>query len=155
MHPICSLIIIIMPNAFDTILNTYDLEQCKEIANHGCQSGVCSQHIYYVDTIEFFDTYTDEITEYIVDNIGVDHLSDTLKKNTGNLDMYKNDLAWTFIELVAMHRVDCAEEQELKDEETIGNYMKEETSDNGYTLSDPNLKELSEEGRRHGYVLIS
>ena len=111
-----------MLNAIDNIKATYDYETCKEIADHGCQSGVCHEHIYYGDTIKFFDTYTDEITEYIIDVVGVDHLSDTLKKNTGNLDMYKNDLTWTFIELVAMQVVDEVEEQEIRDDELIASY---------------------------------
>ena len=111
-----------MQSAFDTIIDTYDYETCKEIVNHGCQSGVCSEHIYYGDTIKFFDTYTDEINEYIIDIVGVDHLSDTLKKNTGNLDMYKNDLTWTFIELVAMSVVDDVYEQDIKDDELIASY---------------------------------
>ena len=49
---------------------------------------------------------------------------------------YKNDTVWTFIELVAMEVVDNKEEQELKDDETVGNYMKEEISNYGYTKSD-------------------
>ena len=99
-----------MQSAFDTIIDTYDYETCKEIVNHGCQSGVCSEHIYYGDTIKFFDTYTDEITSHIIDTVGIDHLSNTLKRNTGNLDMYKNDMTWTFIELVAMQVVDDYED---------------------------------------------
>ena len=106
-----------MQSAFDTIIDTYDYETCKEIVNHGCQSGVCSEHIYYGDTIKFFDTHTDEVTEFIIDVLGTEALSETLKKNDGDLDMYKNDIAWTFIELVAMHVVDDYEDavSDLKD----------------------------------------
>jgi len=111
-----------MTNAYDTILNTYDLETCKEIIEHGCQSGVCSQHIYYGDTIKFFDTYADEVTEYIKDVLGVEHLSETLQANDGNLDLYKNDLTWTFIELVAMLVVDEYDEQGIRDDELIASY---------------------------------
>ena len=46
----------------------------------------------------------------IIDTVGIDHLSNTLKRNTGNLDMYKNDMTWTFIELVAMQVVDDYED---------------------------------------------
>ena len=125
-----------MLNAIDNIKATYDYDQCKEIVDHGCQSGVCSQHIYYGDTIKFFDTYADEVTEYIKDVLGVEVLSETLQANDGDLDMYKNDLTWTFIELVAMEVVDAKEEQELNDDKVIGNYMKEEISNYGYTASD-------------------
>ena len=114
-----------MLNAIDNIKATYDYETCKEIVDHGCQSGVCSQHIYYGDTIKFFDTYADEVTEYIKDVLGVEVLSETLQANDGDLDMYKNDLTWTFIDLVAMEVVDDVEEQELNDDKVIGNYMTE------------------------------
>ena len=99
-----------MQTAFDTIIDTYDYEQCKEIVNHGCRSGVCSQHIYYGDTIEFFTKHPEEITEFIKDTLGVEALKDAFNKNDGNLDMYMNDLTWTFIELVAMHVVDDYED---------------------------------------------
>ena len=125
-----------MLNAIDNIKATYDYETCKEIVDHGCQSGVCSQHIYYGDTIKFFDTYADEVTEYIKDILGVEHLSETLQVNDGNLDLYKNDLTWTFIELVAMLVVDDVEGQDYNDDKIVGNYMKEEISNNGYTASD-------------------
>ena len=95
-----------MQTAFDVIKDTYDYETCKEIVNHGCESGVCSQHIYYVDTIRFFEQYPDEITRELVDNFGTDYLKEVFNNNDANLDHYMNDLTWTFIELVAMRVVD-------------------------------------------------
>ena len=112
-----------MTNAFDTILNTYDLETCKEIVDHGCQSGVCSQHIYYGDTIKFFDTHEDEIIEYIADNVGGEMNEQLWNTNPCNITGYKNDTVWAFIELVAMQRVDYAEEQERSDDSTIEEYI--------------------------------
>lgn len=35
----------------------------KDILNHGCQSGVVSQLIYYKDTKDFFVKFIDEIDE--------------------------------------------------------------------------------------------
>ncbi len=125
-----------MTNAYDTILNTYDLEQCKEIVNHGCQSGVCSEHIYYADTCRFFDTHEDEIIDYIGDNVGSEMNEQLWNDNSCNIHGYKNDTVWYFIELVAMARVDYAELQEREEDEVVGNYMKEEISNNGYTASD-------------------
>ena len=95
-----------MPTAFDVIKDTYDYETCKEIVNHGCQYGVCSQHIYYADTIKFFEQYPDEITRELVDNFGVEFLKEVFNNNYANLDLYMNDLVWAFIELVAMRVVD-------------------------------------------------
>ena len=48
-----------METAFDSIRDTYEYEDFKEIVDHGCESGVCHQHIYYGDTIKFFETYED------------------------------------------------------------------------------------------------
>ena len=112
-----------MQSAIDVIKDTYDYETCKEIVNHGCKSGVCSQHIYYADTIKFFDTYEDEIVERVTDALEIDTLVSIFRQAEASLKHYKNDLVWTFIELVAMEVVDNKEEQELKDDETVGGYM--------------------------------
>ena len=120
---IVHLLIINMQSAFDNITSTYDYEECKEIARLGCATGVCSQHIYYGDTISFFDKYADQVHSYIKDILGTEALVELFKKNNGELDMYKNDMTWTFIELVASYVVDEYEEQERSDEETIGNYI--------------------------------
>ena len=123
-------------NATEKILSVYDKEQLKEIADHGCQSGVCHEHIYYGDTIKFYDTYEDEIIEFIADNYGGEVNEELWTDNPCNLTGYKNATVWTFIELVAMLVVDEKEEQELNDDKVVGNYMKEEISNNGYTKSD-------------------
>ena len=125
-----------MQSAIDVIKDTYDYETCKEIVNHGCKSGVCSQHIYYADTLRFFEKYAQEITDEVVINFGTDYLKELFNNNDADLDAYLNDLTWTFIELVAMGVVDNKEEQELKDDETVGGYMKEEISNYGYTKKD-------------------
>ena len=110
-------------NATDKILSVYDKETLKEIANHGCQSGVCSQHIYYGDTIEFFDTYEDEIVEHIESNYGTEFLINLFEKADASLTHYKNDVCWTFIEMVAMQAEEEYDEQEQAEEATIAGYM--------------------------------
>ena len=120
-----------MLSAIEQIKSDYDYEDAKEIVNHGCQSGVCFKHIYYADTIGFFNKYPDEITQYIVDNIGIDFLKETLERHDGDLDMYKNDISWAFIEFVAMLIVDEYESttcEELDDEpiKLYADYSKEE-----------------------------
>ena len=112
-----------MQSAIDNIKATYDYETCKEIVNHGCQSGVCSEHIYYGDTIKFFDTYADEVTEYIKDVLGIEALDETFKDSNYSINMYKNNMTWIFIELVAMEVVDAKEEQEIRDDELIASYV--------------------------------
>ena len=95
-----------METAFDSIRDTYEIETLKEIVNHGCQSGVCFKHIYYDNTIEFFNKYPDEITEYIVDNFGTEFLANIFTANDCNLDWYLNDVVWCYIECIAGQIVD-------------------------------------------------
>ena len=103
-------------NATESVLKMYNIEELKEIADHGCQSGVCSQHIYYGDTIKFFDNYEDEIVDYIESNFGQDQLLDIFKNANCDLDCYKNDMTWCYIELVASHIIDTTNEVESEAE---------------------------------------
>ena len=93
-------------NAIQAVKEAYDLETMQEIVSHGCQSGVCSQHIYYADTLRFFDNHEDEIIEYIADTLGGDMNEQLWNDNPCNITGYKNDTVWAFIELVAMRVVD-------------------------------------------------
>ena len=93
-------------NATEKILSVYDIEELKEIADHGCQSGVCSQHIYYGDTIQFYDTFEVQILDDLVLNYGYDLLIDLFKDNNANLTWYKNAVVWAFIELTAIEAVE-------------------------------------------------
>ena len=116
------LLIITMQSAIDNIKATYDYERCKEIVNHGCQSGVCHEHIYYGDTIKFFDTYEDEIIDCVSDVLSDEELGEIFKASNYSINMYKNNMTWTFIELIASLVVDDVEEQGLRDDELIASY---------------------------------
>ena len=109
--------------AFKELCNTYDLEQMQEIVNHGCQSGVCSQHIYYADTISFFDKHEDEIYSELEECFGVDTLVEIFTQSDANLDQYKNSCTWTFIELVAMDVVNEMDAIEYEQNQLIESYM--------------------------------
>tara|TARA_Y100001970_G_scaffold23925_1_gene28222 strand:+ start:3977 stop:4309 length:333 start_codon:yes stop_codon:yes gene_type:complete len=98
-----------LSSAYDVIKDTYDYETCKEIVEHGCVSGVAHDHIYYKDTLSFFDKYEDEMIEYITDVLGDEVMDSLWVQNTGNITGYKNDVTWSFIELVAMSVVDSDE----------------------------------------------
>jgi len=102
-------------DAITKIKETYSVEELKEIADHGCQSGLCRQHIYYGDTVSFFETYEDEITDYIESCYGVEFLVNMFKEADANLRYYKNNMTWCFIEMIAFDAVD-EEEQELYSE---------------------------------------
>ena len=143
---IVHLLIINMQSAFDNIKSTYDYETCKEIVDHGCQSGVCTEHIYYGDTIKFFDTHEDEIVEYVTDAFEIDTLVAIFRQAEASLKHYKNYLVWTFIELVASYVVDEYEEQERKDDETIGSYQDDEPIKLYAHYTDDEIKVLKANG---------
>ena len=94
-------------NAIQEIKETYTLEDFKEIANHGCQSGVCSQHIYYGDTISFFEKYEDEVLDYIESSYGTEFLVDMFKNADASLTHYKNDVVWCLIEMIAFEETEA------------------------------------------------
>jgi len=103
-----------MNDATKEILSTYDMDTLKEIANHGCQSGVCSEHIYYADTIKFYEKHEADILAYFDVHYGTEFLVDLFANNDANLDYYKNDVTWAFIESIAFTVTeDALEEPEL------------------------------------------
>ena len=114
----------------DQLLKDYDQEQMQEIASHGCESGVCNEHIYYADTIAFFDKYEGEILDLIHERYGVDELVSIFKRSDADYDMYRNECCWLFIENVAEDVTQTLENEQLNEDETIGNYMAD------YTLAD-------------------
>ena len=89
-----------MTNAVKEIMATYDKDELKEIADHGCQSGVCSQHIYYGDTIKFYDKHEADILAEIECCYGNEFLVELFEKADACLNIYKNDVTWSFIESV-------------------------------------------------------
>ena len=93
-------------SAYDVIKDTYDLQTLGDIVTNGCVSGVAHDHIYYKDTVAFFEKYEDEMIEYIADTLGGEVNEDIWTRNTCNYTGYRNDVVWTFIELVAMSIVD-------------------------------------------------
>ena len=99
-------------SAYDEIVDTYSQEELHEIVSHGCQSGVCSKHIYYGDTIKFFDTYEDEITDYLTTRFGDEVLIDLFSDADACLNSYKNSVTWSYIELVASEIIDTTNEYE-------------------------------------------
>ena len=93
-------------NAIKAVKEMYNIEDFKEIADHGCQSGVCSQHIYYGDTVQFYETFETNILDELTLNYGTEFLVDLFKDANADLTVYKNHVCWAFIELVAMEAVE-------------------------------------------------
>ena len=90
-----------LKSAFETIKDSYDIETLREIIEFGCNGGSANQHIYYYETVSFFDNYEDEIVEYIADMLGDEHNEELWSDNPCNIVGYKNDTVWCYIELVA------------------------------------------------------
>ena len=128
-----------MESAFDSVRDSYDLDTLREIREHGCISGVANQHIYYTETVSFFDNYEDEIIEYIADTLGDEFNEELWIKNPCNIQGYKNASVWVFVELVA--------NQLIEEYESTTNEELSDLDDNVYS----NLKELSntEWGKNH------
>ena len=84
--------------AVQSILASYDLQDLKTIAEHGCASGCAFDHIYYSETSEFYDKYEDEINAYAEDCFGDEFLATFAVDNVGSLI---NNLVWFFVESVA------------------------------------------------------
>ena len=106
------------------LLSTYDTESLAEIVNNGCESGVCHKHIYYVDTIAFFDKYEGEILDLIHVRYGVDELVSIFKRSDADYDMYRNECTWLFIDNVATDVVIDNEESQYAEDQLIEEYMK-------------------------------
>ena len=104
-------------SAYDEIIETIDYNKAKEIVDHGCQSGVCSQYIYYADTIRFFDNYEEEITDYIIDNFGTEFLVDMFQDSDCCLKIYKNTVCWCYVEMICSQIVDKYEYESTTCEE--------------------------------------
>ena len=96
-------------NATEAIQKMYTLQEFKEIADHGCQSGVCHEHIYYGDTVKFYEEYEESILDELILNYGNDFLVDMFRDADADLTYYKNAVTWAFIEMVAMEVVTDAQ----------------------------------------------
>ena len=112
-------------SAFDVIKNQYTIDELNDIVEHGCASGCANNHIYYSDTVSFFDQYSDDICDYIRDAIGSEFLTETFDNNEGNLTGYKNDIVWTFIELYAMELLDNIDNEEFESNEDADTFLRD------------------------------
>tara|TARA_B000000609_G_C24100650_1_gene308217 strand:- start:149 stop:571 length:423 start_codon:yes stop_codon:yes gene_type:complete len=108
--------------AFDTIKDQYDIDTLREIFEHGCSSGVATNHIYYYQTTKFFDQYEDEIVDYLSDNFGDEFLVNMFKESNADLTSYKNDMCWAYIECIAGQIVEEYENTTIEYEQEVEDY---------------------------------
>ena len=72
-----------------------DIDEIRDVANYGCAAGV-SGFIYYSETCAFYDEHEQEILEYLLDcDISIKDVC----QDDDNIDMLKNRLVWTVVEL--------------------------------------------------------
>ena len=96
---------------YDEIIAAYDKDTMEEIVRHGWSSGVCNEHIYYGDTISFYDKYEDEILDYFRD-YDEDILVGLFKDADADLTYYKNYVTWAYIEAISCDVMSELDEQE-------------------------------------------
>ena len=101
-------------DAIDELKQEYtDINDWRDIRDHGCSSGVCHSHVYYYDTNAFFSDYEKAVVEYVTDAIGDDGVVDLFQSSGADITTYKNNMVWTFIEYVSQSVVDDYEEEYL------------------------------------------
>ncbi len=98
-------------DAAKAVKDIYSFEDLKEIADHGCQSGVCHKHIYYGDTVQFYETFETNILDELILEFSPEFLVDLFRDADADLTYYKNAVVWSFIETIAN---DVVEEEEIR-----------------------------------------
>ena len=93
-----------LTNALDKRFD--DLEEIKDVANHGCEGGV-SDFIYYSETREFFNEYDAEIEQDLSDIYGDDSFSEIacLPSITDTIQ-FKNHCVWVIVEIYCQAKLE-------------------------------------------------
>ena len=81
----------------------------QDIVQHGCQSGIVSELIYYSDTIAFHDKHEEEIWDDLYEQANIYNNGNILEflasfrmsKDVGDMGQLKNLLAWNAVEQTA------------------------------------------------------
>ena len=84
-----------------------DIEECKDIQEHGCASCAPYGFIYYYETRKFFNEYEEEIEDYFYNMFGDDWMKEFVAdKRVSDTATFKNYCVWMIIELYCLGRVD-------------------------------------------------
>ena len=95
-----------------------DIEECKDIQEHGCASCAPYGFIYYHETRKFFNEYEEELEDYFYEIFGDDWMKQFVADKTVTDTMtFKNYCVWVMIELYCLGRVD----QEIQAAEEASN----------------------------------
>lgn len=98
---------------FDHMKDNYTIEELNDIATHGCVSGCAGTMIYYSDTSDLYDEFSDELHEALafeVENFGEcpGFITEALK--SGSVSVFRNAMVWFVAETYAFQLVNEAEE---------------------------------------------
>ena len=89
-------------NAKEELMHTYTPLEMKYIYNGGCESGCAHSHIYYYQTIKFFDKYYEScIQPYIEDVLDQKEIVNTFEEAECDLNTFKNNIVWCYINSIA------------------------------------------------------
>lgn len=87
------------------IADTYEADELKDIARHGCASCAPGGMIYYSETVALFDQYRDELFEIVTnyqEETGNDNeLPQYINENAGTFATFANAMVWMATEIVA------------------------------------------------------
>jgi hypothetical protein len=94
------------------ILETYDAEELREIADHGCINCAPGGLIYYTETVKAYESYLDEIWDKlhdIKDSLGGSAVLEIISSFTSAKDIiddtqFKNMLVWFYVEEIAREK---------------------------------------------------
>lgn len=99
----------------DWMLAHYDREKITEIARHGCASGTATDLVYYTDTAAFYDRFSDDIWDTVLNftqdldvsfdvTIGLWDLDDRGNKRGTRINthtQFVNAMVWAAVDITA------------------------------------------------------
>lgn len=92
------------------LFNTYDRQELQDIADYGCQSGVAGTMIYYNQTNDLYDKYSEEMHDTLgayIEETG--QIPDYIVKYLGDLVGFKNAMVWFVAEIYAQEMTNTEE----------------------------------------------
>lgn len=102
-----------MKTFYQYMKDTYELEELREIATHGCVNGCASTLIYYRDTCAMYDLYADELHQVLSDWMySVGETPESIIENLGYADGFKNAMVWFVAEQYANDIIHTTEAEE-------------------------------------------
>ena len=88
------------------ILDSYDLETLRTIAESGCVSGKAHSHLQILDNEKFYDENRSEISCLLEDQFGKDYIMHSAERAGGVNSHWKHRAVWRFIEMIANEEIE-------------------------------------------------